>query len=195
MNIVSRRPKLRLRDKAAYSDVSAICSVTITVADRARIFADARVAERAVVVLKERAQSSGVVIYAFCVMPDHVHIVLRPSPSCDVITFVGQFKNLSQREAWALGVRGAFWQQSFWDEFVREGLEHVVRYVIENPVRAGLVADPLAYPFSGAFFHDGLAHKCGGQAPAPHPAGDCPSAPATFSEGEGTSGGRAGDPA
>ena len=39
-------------------------------------------------------------LYAYCVMPDHVHLALSPSPSCDVVLFIGQFKNLTQRAAW-----------------------------------------------------------------------------------------------
>ena len=55
-------------------------------------------------------------IYAFCVMPDHVHLVVGPS-RCDIVTFVAQFKNLAQRAAWGLGVRGRIWQTSLWDHF------------------------------------------------------------------------------
>ncbi len=90
-------------------------------------------------------------MYAYCVMPDHVHLVVSPSPSCDIVQFVGAFKNLAQRAAWRLGVRGAFWQRSFWDHFVRsdEDLNAVIAYVLNNPVRAGLADTPEAYRFAG----------------------------------------------
>jgi REP element-mobilizing transposase RayT len=95
---------------------------------------------------------TGVAVYAYCVMPDHVHLVIEPSPDCDLVTFVGQFKNLAQRAAWALGVEGAFWQKGFFDHFLRreEQLERVVAYVVENPVRRGLVETWQDYPFAGS---------------------------------------------
>ena len=47
---------------------------------------------------------------------------------------------------------GSFWQQGFWDHFLRANAElHVaVEYVIANPVRAGLVEDGRRYPYSGS---------------------------------------------
>jgi REP element-mobilizing transposase RayT len=85
-------------------------------------------------------------------MPDHVHLVLAPAAACDGVTFVGQFKNLAQRAAWAHGVAGAFWQRSFWDRLVRVGepLEPLVEYVLSNPVRAGLVQTWSEYPDAGS---------------------------------------------
>ena len=90
-----------------------------------------------------------------------------PRPPCDIVTFTGQFKNLAQREAWRLGVTGAFWQLSFWDHFLRgdERLELVIEYVLNNPVRSGLVARWRDYPFSGSLVFD-LGEDGGGQAPA-----------------------------
>jgi putative transposase len=78
------------------------------------VFADPVVAASAVDVLRVHADRTAVRIFAFCVMPDHVHLVAEPSASCGLVTFVGQFKNLAQRAAaWAHGVEGRFWQSSF----------------------------------------------------------------------------------
>ena len=68
----------------------------------------------AVDVLRRSAAATGVPGYAWGVMPDPVHLVLEASPTCDLVTFVGQVKNLAQREAWRCGVKGTFWQTSFW---------------------------------------------------------------------------------
>ena len=85
-------------------------------------------------------------------MPDHVHLVLGPSEACDIVTFVGQFKNLAQRAVWSLGVPGKLWQGGFYDHFLRadEQVEKVVGYVLDNPVRAGMVARRGEHPFSGS---------------------------------------------
>jgi REP element-mobilizing transposase RayT len=124
----------------------------VAVRDRRPVFADARVAAVTVAVLRTHAEKTGVPIYAYCVMLDHLHLVLGPSQSCDVVAFVGQFKNLALRAAWRFGVRRSFWQRSFYDHFLRaeEQLERVVDYVLDNPVRGGLVARRGDYPFSGS---------------------------------------------
>lgn len=124
----------------------------MAVQGRRPVFADPAVAAAATAVLTDHARVSTVTLYAWCVMPDHVHCILSPTDACDVITFVGQFKNLAQRAAWRCGVAGRFWQVSFWDHFLRqdEQLETLVRYVLENPVRAGLAAEPEQYAFCGA---------------------------------------------
>ena len=87
-----------------------ICSITIAVKGRAPVFACPAVAAAAVDVLRRHAATTGVPVYAWCVMPDHVHLILGASPpTCDIVTFVGQVKNLAQREAWRRGIKGVFW--------------------------------------------------------------------------------------
>ena len=146
-----RRKRLRL-DPAVSAEVGRVCYITIGVRDRRPVFADPVVAASAVNVLRAHADLTSVCIYAFCIMPDHVHLVAEASLCCDLVTFVGQFKNLAQRAAWARGVPGQFWQSSFWDHFVRrdEDLRRVIEYVLDNPVRAGLVAARQDYPFAGS---------------------------------------------
>jgi putative transposase len=119
---------------------------------RQPVFADPDLARAAVEALRAHSARQGVLVYGYCVMPDHVHLVLGPSQGCDIVTFVGQFKNLVLRVAWARGRQGSFWQASFWDHFVRleEGLRAAVEYVLANPVRRGLVNDWRDYPFAGS---------------------------------------------
>ena len=108
---------------------------------RTPVFTSPAVAAAAIDVLRRHAAATGVPVYAWCVMPDHVHLILGASPNCDIVTVVGQCKNLAQREAWRLGVKGAFCQTSFWDHFLRgdERLAHAIEYILNNPVRSGLV--------------------------------------------------------
>ncbi len=163
--IVSRRAPLRLRPDV-YADVNAVCSVTVAVKGRVPVFADPAVAQAVADTLRDHARHTGVIVAAHCVMPDHVHLVVSPSERCDVITFVGQFKNLAQRAAWRLGVAGAFWQPRFWDHFVRnnEDLDSPIRCVLENPVRAGIVDAAEDYAFSGVG-GGVVAQKAGGKPP------------------------------
>jgi putative transposase len=147
------QPRKRIRlDASVYAEPGRLCSITIAVKARRRVFGNRAVAEATVAVLKHLADRHGVPIHAYCIMPDHVHLLLEPSESCDIVTFVGQFKNLAQRAAWKLGVQGAFWQLSFWDHFLRfdEDVAIASIYIFENPVRAGLANTVHEYPYSGS---------------------------------------------
>ena len=151
---VSRPSRKRIRlDIDEYSQTGAICSITIAVQDRQPIFTNPEVASAAVEVLRSHSSRSSIRVYAYCVMPDHVHMIIEPSTNCDIVTFVGQFKNLTLRRAWSHGVKGSFWQSSFWDRFLRreEALEDVIMYVLNNPIRSGLVEHWREYPYSGSF--------------------------------------------
>ena len=135
----------------AYADTHTVFSITTCTKGRRPVFADHAAARVTTNVLERHAAKTGVRLFAWCVMPDHVHLVIAPSATCDVVTFVGQFKNLAQRDCWRLGVVGAFWQPRFWDHALRsnEDLSCVIRYVLDNPVRRGIVGVYSDYPHSG----------------------------------------------
>ena len=148
--------KQRCLPPAAYSEVGAICSITAATRDRLPVFSDPGFACAGVEVLRERATETRVPVYGYCFMPDHLHLVIGPSPKRDVVSFVGQVKNLIQREGWKRGLRGRIWQESFWDHFLRgdEQVESVVEYVLNNPVRRGIVSECHDYPFAGSLMFD-----------------------------------------
>jgi putative transposase len=147
----ARHKRIRL-DRQLYAEVGSICSVTVATRERRPFFAEEGVASAAVSILKERASRHGTPLYGYCFMPDHLHLVIGPSPTCDIIRFVAEIKNLTQREAWRRGVEGTIWQVSFWDHLLRaeEDLKAAVDYVLENPVRKGLVRQWTEWPYSGS---------------------------------------------
>jgi len=88
-------------------------------------------------------------------MPDHIHLVLEgKAETSNLRRFV---KVSKQRVDYIfrteLGIRGT-WQEGYHGRVLRsdQATEVVVRYVLENPVRAGLVTRAEDYPFSGAMF-------------------------------------------
>ena len=102
-------------------------------------------------ILKEESVRTRTGLYAFCVMPDHVHVLLQPN-DIDLIQYVKAVKGKSTRAFWKLGGVGKLWQRGFYDHILRseESLLRVVRYILANPVRAQLTDDISAYPFSGS---------------------------------------------
>jgi REP element-mobilizing transposase RayT len=91
-------------------------------------------------------------LHAFVVMPNHVHLLLAPhvAPS----RLLKPLKGCTAREAnRILGRTGEpFWQRESYDHWVRGGaeFERIRRYIENNPVKAGLVAQASDYPWSSA---------------------------------------------
>jgi len=74
-------------------------------------------------------------------MPNHVHVVMQTHGDWSLERILHSWKSFTAREAnRMLNRRGVFWQDEYYDHLVRNGdeLSRVVRYVLENPARAGL---------------------------------------------------------
>jgi type I restriction enzyme R subunit/putative DNA methylase len=91
-------------------------------------------------------------LHAWVVMSNHAHMLIEPHVELRRIT--ESIKRHSTREAnKVLGRTGQpFWQLESYDHWVRTSQEfdNIIRYIEFNPVKAGLVANPEAYPWSSA---------------------------------------------
>jgi REP element-mobilizing transposase RayT len=91
-------------------------------------------------------------LHSFVVMPNHVHVLV--TPSVPAAQWLGPLKGFTAHEANAfLGLTGkSFWQQESYDHLVRsdEEFERIRRYIENNPVKAGLVAEPADFEWSSA---------------------------------------------
>jgi putative transposase len=101
---------------------------------------------------------AGTRIWAWCLMPNHVHLILVPAVERGLRNALGEAhrrytRHVNEREGW----KGHLWQCRFasfpMDE---EWLIACARYVELNPVRAGLVDRPEAWRWSSARAHLGL---------------------------------------
>lgn len=85
-------------------------------------------------------------VYAGALMPNHVHLLMRNEDGRteEMLEDLARFKNYTAREAnKVLGRRGAFWAREDFDHWIRsrEKFEGTVRYIANNPVKAGMVSD------------------------------------------------------
>jgi len=91
-------------------------------------------------------------LHAYCYMPDHLHLLVESQrDDCNLKRFVARAKQYSGfyfRRA----NRQRLWQRYGYERVLRTEEQTIVvaRYVVENPVRAGLVVSPLDYPFWGS---------------------------------------------
>ncbi len=127
-------------------------SIILDVRGRRPWLASRQLGPAAVTALRELARITGVAIYAYCVMPDHVHLVIGASARCDLRAFALRFKRRVERAAWAAGLRERLFEVSFRGHVVRHPtqLRFVMNEVLENPVRRGLVRDWKEYPYAGS---------------------------------------------
>ena len=88
-------------------------------------------------------------LIAATVMPDHVHLLLRPDRGADLSQIMKGIKGVSARLLNTLrGQRGSLWQDESWDRIVRDQaeLDEKLAYMLDNPVRKGLTQDPREWP-------------------------------------------------
>ena len=106
--------------------------------------------------VEEEALRTQMILFAYCLMPDHVHLLVCPEIHGSLVSFVQGFKSRTTRAYWSTGGTGRLWQRGFYDHILRqdEDTEQAARYILANPVRAGLVEDITQYPFSGSLVFD-----------------------------------------
>ncbi len=78
---------------------------------------------------------------SWCVMPNHVHAVFQPLSSCKLAEIVHSWKSFAATKAnQLLGRTGAFWYREYYDHLIRDDRQYgrIVRYVMQNPIKAGL---------------------------------------------------------
>jgi putative DNA methylase len=91
-------------------------------------------------------------LFAWVVMPNHVHVVLQPHEKLPEI--MRWIKAATALRANRLAARRGqpFWQREHFDRWIRTGKElaSVIAYVEANPVNAGLATSSGAWPWSSA---------------------------------------------
>ena len=123
--------------------------LTFCASERRIVFTNSEVVDLVRDQILTTASSFDVAIVVDCFMPDHVHLLVEgETESADTLAFVHQAK---QRSGYTFSQRWKtrLWQPSFYDRVLRDddSVLSVARYIVENPVRAGLTASPREYPF------------------------------------------------
>ncbi len=98
------------------------------------------------------AVDSKFAILAYCFMPDHLHLLVEGMGEESALQpFVSLAKQRSGFAARAFALP-RLWQTGYFERVLRgdDDAFNVARYVVQNPVRAGLVRAPDEYPFTGS---------------------------------------------
>jgi len=142
-----------------------VFSVTIGTARRAPVFADLEFGRECVDLLRMTAAPSSFSLFAYCLMPDHAHVLIGIE-SGTLLAFVREWKSRCYLARCRRGLRDQFWQRSFWDHALRnvERLPEVALYILDNPVRAGVGGRPAPIPTE--WRRSGSSEMAGGTGPA-----------------------------
>lgn len=121
-------------------------------ANQGNPFANERLASEVVSSLHWLRDNRSLTLFAYCLMPDHAHLLLRVGDRRYPLSEIMRaFKSFTTHQSWKLGYRGALWQARFYDHIVRKSEDgiRIATYILENPVRKGLVAEAQEYRWSG----------------------------------------------
>ncbi|MBT8045046.1 MAG: cobalamin-dependent protein, partial [Verrucomicrobiae bacterium] len=85
---------------------------------------------------------------AWCVMSNHVHLLIQPKPEYTLPDILKSIKNYSALQAnKQLGVTGSFWQKESYDHLIRDEDDfwNQLEYIQHNPTKVGLHDYPFLY--------------------------------------------------
>lgn len=92
-------------------------------------------------------------LICWCIMPNHVHTLIAPVEGMSLSEIMYDWKSYTTHAInKALNRKGKLWMMEYFDRYIRdnEHFQKVVNYIHNNPVKAGLVANPADWRWSSA---------------------------------------------
>jgi len=135
--------------KGRFSESNRIYFVTTVTHKRVKLFNNFDLARIVIQTMKQLDSDKHVKSLSWVVMPDHLHWLIQLSDERNLPDVMKRMKASSARRLnQYLYNKGQVWQRSYFDRCLRkeEDLKQVSRYIIANPLRAGLVNNIGDYP-------------------------------------------------
>ena len=135
--------------KGRYSQANQIYHITTTIANRQPLFNEFYLARKIINTIKQSDALNHTTTLAFVVMPDHVHWLMQLK---DKGTLQQVIRSMKSQTAKVVG--HPIWQAGYYDHAIRndEDIVNIARYIIANPIRAGLVKKASDYPHWDAIY-------------------------------------------
>ena len=150
-NKVRYRKRLHLKD-FDYRGSSYVYFVTMCTANKQPYFLDSRMAKIIEDEMTFRKEKKEIKLFCYCIMPDHLHLLFSLTSDFQkrLQDWVSAFKRFTAKASFALYDVRPLWQKNFYDHVVREdeSLLEIAKYIIQNPVRKGIVSKWESYPYS-----------------------------------------------
>jgi putative transposase len=121
-------------------------------ANRRKLFITNKSCEWFLNILRQSIVIHSFAIHAYCLMPDHVHLLLEGlDPASDLLQLMRALK-IKTSTPYERKTGRPLWQKKFYDHILRrnDSPDAVAWYIWMNPVRAGLSSRPEQYRFLGS---------------------------------------------
>ena len=130
------------------------CRIFITMCTfrRSDVFIGNANVDRVRTELLRTAEAYRVDIVAYCFMPDHLHVLVEGNADdSDLLKWTKMFRQRAGR-SYRATQNQRLWQEGYVDKFLRneEATMDVARYIVGNPLRAGLCDDLRSFPYVGS---------------------------------------------
>jgi REP element-mobilizing transposase RayT len=148
-----KRPPRRLRrlSEIHRSDKAPLFFLTICIRNRRPLLEDKEVHQIWLSFTSASTARLNVHVGRYVFMPDHIHVFVSCEDSKVLSAWVKALKGTLSRHFRNAQVPGPFWQKGFFDHLLRSGESYQNKwdYVVQNPVRAGLVARSEDWLYAG----------------------------------------------
>ena len=129
--------------------------VTSRTNDKIRVF-ERNLGRKIMLLTLQKAKAKfGFRLTNFCIMPTHIHLLIMPEKNTNLSNIMHWIKTHSAK-SWNFihGSKDHMWGQRYFARAIRDSWEyyHVMNYIDQNPVTAGLVSSPVDWKTSGAFY-------------------------------------------
>lgn len=133
---MTENPHTHLLRKGRVSETNRIYFITAATSKRQPVFSNFKHARQLVNVLRQDAVLQRTQTLCFVVMPDHLHWLMQLEQGHELSRVVRDVKSIS-----SIRIGYSIWQKGFYDHAVRkeEDIRSLARYIVANPIRAGLV--------------------------------------------------------
>ncbi len=130
--------------------------ITICTHNKEYVFINPDIVNWLVSDLKALSEKSGFAVWAYCVMPEHLHLLIEGiDDKADMRGFISLFKQKTGYE-YKRRYRKRLWQINYYEHILRrnEDTMEIAYYIFNNPVRKGIVGDFREYPCLGSFIFE-----------------------------------------
>lgn len=140
--------------KARFSQPNNIYFITSNTKNRQAIFAEFHLACKAIQGFTDKDKLQDGRLLCWVLMPDHAHWLIQLGKEKNISSLVASMKAAATRQLRSQGFTEPVWQSGFYDYALRkeDDVVHVARYIIANPIRAGLVKSVRNYPYWDAVY-------------------------------------------
>lgn len=145
-------PRNQRLDPELYTYANRVYFITVRAYRNQSPFVTAALNAHTLDVLRNEQSRLRCEVFTYCLMPDHLHFLVSPcEDGVSVLTFTDQYKGKATNGSWQFGWRGKLWQPRYYDHIVRndESLLEIAQYILDDPVRKGLVERAEDWPWSG----------------------------------------------